>query len=62
MMITMKDLEKLLFPEEGEESFKNHKFFEASSIRKYDGLYYFVYSSRHNHELCYAVSEKPTDK
>ena len=39
--------------------FEGHAFFEASSIRKINGLYYFVYSSHKSHELCYAVSDKP---
>lgn len=39
--------------------FEGHPFFEASSIRKADGRYYFVYSSMASHELCYAVSDKP---
>lgn len=60
-MVTVKEPEKLLFPKEGEGSFPDHEFFEASSIRKYNGKYYFVYSSRHNHELCYAVSDSPTN-
>lgn len=60
-MVTIKSGEKLLFPKEGEGSFTGHEFFEASSIRKYNGKYYFVYSSRHNHELCYAVSKHPTE-
>jgi len=60
-MVTIKEPQKLLFPKEGKGSFSEHEFFEASSIRKYNGKYYFVYSSRHNHELCYAVSEKPTE-
>lgn len=58
-MVTIKTPERLLFPKSGAGSYENHEFFEASSIRKYDGKYYFVYSSRHNHELCYAVSDKP---
>ncbi len=58
-MVTIKKPEKLLFPKEGEGSFPDHEFFEASSIRKIKGKYYFVYSSRHNHELCYALSDKP---
>ena len=37
-----------------------HGFFEASSIRKIGGKYYYVYSSILSHELCYAVSDKPT--
>lgn len=40
--------------------YEGHEFFEASSIRKVRELYYFVYSSIVNHELCYAVSSKPT--
>lgn len=35
---------------------RGHGFFEASSIRKIGGLYYFIYSSVNNHELCYATS------
>lgn len=60
-MVTIKTPEKLLFPKEGQGAFADHEFFEASSIRKYDGKYYFVYSSRHNHELCYAMSDSPTE-
>jgi arabinoxylan arabinofuranohydrolase len=60
-MVTVKTPTKLLFPKEGKDSFRRHEFFEASSIRKYAGKYYFVYSSRHNHELCYAVSDKPAE-
>jgi len=40
--------------------FEGHAFFEASSIRKHGGKYYFVYSSTVMHELCYAVSDRPT--
>jgi hypothetical protein len=39
--------------------FESHAFFEASSPRKINGKYYFVYSSELSHELCYAVSDKP---
>lgn len=39
--------------------FAEHGFFEGSSIRKINGKYYFVYSSLNNHELCYAVSDRP---
>ena len=60
-MVTIRGEQKLLFPKEGPDSFDNHEFFEASSIRKYDGKYYFSYSSRHNHELCWAVSDHPTE-
>ena len=39
--------------------FEEHPFFEASSIRKVGGRYYFVYSSMKGHELCYAISDYP---
>ena len=41
--------------------YEGHGFFEASSIRKLGGKYYYVYSSVLSHELCYAVSDKPTE-
>lgn len=41
--------------------FEGHAFFEASSIRKYKNTYYFIYSSEVMHELCYAVSDRPTE-
>jgi hypothetical protein len=40
--------------------YEGHEFFEASSMRKFNGKYYFIYSSFEGHELCYAVSDKPT--
>ena len=43
----------------GGTSFEGHGFFEASSIRKMDGKYYFIYSSQAMHELCWAVSDSP---
>ena len=36
-----------------------HPFYEAASIRKFDGLYYLVYSSGENNELAYATSRFP---
>lgn len=40
--------------------FEENPFFEASSIRKYDGIYYFIYSALPNtHTLCYAMSDRP---
>lgn len=41
------------------EGYKNHIFFEASSMRKVGDTYYFIYSSINNHELCYATSMYP---
>ena len=40
-------------------AYEGHGFYEASSIRKAGGKYYFVYSSVLSHELCYAVSDFP---
>lgn len=61
-MITVKSGPDWLVPgkfaSEGS-SFKGHEFFEASSIRKAEGRYYFIYSSILSHELCYAVSGRP---
>ena len=39
--------------------YEGHLFLEASSMRKFDGKYYFIYSSLNSHELCYAVSDSP---
>lgn len=39
--------------------YEGHEFLEASSMRKYDGRYYFIYSSYVGHELCWAVSDSP---
>ena len=41
--------------------FEGHEYFEAPSIRKYNGIYFFVYSSVNMHELCYATSDKPAE-
>lgn len=40
--------------------FEGHEFFEAPSMRKVGDTYYLIYSSIVMHELCYAVSKKPT--
>ena len=42
-----------------ESSFYGHAFYEASSIRKIYGTYYFIYSSENSNELCYATSRYP---
>ena len=39
--------------------FGGHEFFEASSIRKINGIYYLIYSSVLSRELCYATSRYP---
>lgn len=61
-MLTVIEGPKRIVPgcmDSDETSFKGHAFFEASSIRKIDGLYYFIYSSEYYHELCYAISKYP---
>ncbi len=59
-MKTIKRKQQLLFPKKGKKAFAGHEFFEASSIRKYNEKYYFIYSSKQNHELCYAISDYPS--
>ena len=41
-------------------AYEGHTFLEASSMRKFGDTYYFIYSSMRSHELCYAVSDRPT--
>lgn len=41
-------------------SFEGHVFLEASSMRKINGTYYFIFSTLNSHELCYATSDRPT--
>jgi hypothetical protein len=36
-----------------------HRFFEASWMHKYNGKYYFSYSTGDTHMLCYAVGDNP---
>ena len=63
-MITVKEVPKAVVPgntkAEGT-GYEGHAFYEASSIRKINGKYYFVYSSNQSHELCYAISERPME-
>ncbi len=59
-MLTVKGKPKLVVPKKTKGTeFEGHAFFEAASIRKFGNKYYFIYSSRNNHELCYAVSDYP---
>lgn len=62
-MLTMKaEPVRMKIPNAAESAgtgFEGHEFFEASSIRKFDGKYYYIYSSVQSHELCWAVSEYP---
>lgn len=36
-----------------------HRFFEASWVHKYNGRYYFSYSTGDSHLLCYAIGDNP---
>lgn len=61
-MLTAKEQPRVLIPGGNHTAgtgFEGHGFFEASSIRKIGGKYYFVYSSQKSHELCYAISSRP---
>lgn len=61
-MLTVKEGPKRIVPGSLDAigtQWEDHAFFEASSIRKVNGRYYFIYSSEQMHELCYAVSEHP---
>ena len=37
----------------------SHRFFEASWMHKYNGKYYFSYSTGDSHLLCYAIGDNP---
>ena len=61
-MLTVKKNPKIIVPWYGNSektSFEEHPFFEASSIKKIDEKYYFIYSSMSGHELCCGVSDHP---
>ena len=59
-MTTVKEKPKHIIPYNTRKTdFKLHPFFEGSSIRKFNDIYYFIYSSKGNHELCYAMSKYP---
>lgn len=59
-MVTMKHAPVFVIPGCGHgkgTSFEGHEFLEASSLRKINGKYCFIYSSQAQHELCYAASD-----
>ncbi len=37
----------------------NRRFFEASWMHKYNGRYYFSYSTGDTHFICYAIGDNP---
>ncbi len=59
-MLTIKKGPRIIVPgscySEGSE-FEGHAFFEAPSIREFDGRFYLIYSSEVMHELCYAIAD-----
>lgn len=60
-MITVKDgSHRILagqFDTPKDSEFFGHAFYEAASIRRINGMYYFIYFSENSNELCYATSE-----
>ena len=61
-MLTLKKDPVKLLPDVSDSEgtgFEGHEFFEASSIRKINGIYYLIYSSVQSRELCYATSWYP---
>ncbi len=63
-MLTVKTDPRFIAPcyaNSGGTGFEGHEFFEAPSMRKVGGKYYFIFSSVHGHELCYAVSDSPVE-
>ena len=63
-MLTVKGEPKMSIPgykNSAGTGFEGHEMYEASSMRKIGGKYYFIYSSRLSHELAYAVSDRPDE-
>lgn len=61
-MLTLKTEPKKLLPllpESFGTPYEGHAYYEASSLRKINGIYYLVYSSVNSHELCYATADRP---
>lgn len=61
-MITVKSAPRINLPiitDAPGTEYAAHPFFEASSVRKINGKYYFIYSSTWMHELCWAVADEP---
>ena len=59
MLTVKRGPERLLHTSDCQDAKHLHGFFEASSMRKINGKYYFIYSSCASHELCYMVSDRP---
>lgn len=50
---------KYITGETGNEAYAGNAFFEAASMRKINGKYYFIYSNEAGHQLCYATGDSP---
>ena len=50
---------KYITGETGNEAYAGNAFFEAASMRKINGKYYFIYSNEEGHQLCYATGDSP---
>ncbi len=50
---------KMCIPPKNGQFMSGHGFFEGASIRKIGEVYYLIYSSANNHELCYCTSKYP---
>ena len=59
MLTVKRGPERMLHTSDCQDAKHLHGFFEASSMRKINGKYYFIYSSCASHELCYMVSDRP---
>ena len=57
-MVTTKGEPKLIFPKK-KHDLKQPNFFEGSSIRKYNGTYYFIYAATNMTGLNYCTSDRP---
>lgn len=51
---------KYITGEQGNEEYAENGFFEAASMRKINGKYYFIYSKEEGHQLAYAVGNSPS--
>ena len=61
-MLTLDGAPKLCVPGRGSSAgtcFEGHEFYEASSMRKIGGRYYYIYSTTKSHELAYATGDAP---
>ena len=62
-MLTVKERPKAVLDSkttaEKDSDLYHHPFYEAACIRKFNDLYYLIYSSGENNELAYAVSKYP---